>query len=253
LAIFTAYYDASGTEESGRPLVLAGLLSTERKWLRFEREWRELLTSFGVPYLHMKEYAVSQGPFRMWKGDEERRAAFLSQAIKIIKRRINLGFASYVLPEDYRAVDRLYDLRTLPDHLYAVVAVSAVSPIMDWIRQRHPGCPLLHVFEEGDRGQKVFLANLPAEIAPITSVRPAKDPLTGEWFTPFQAADLAAYELRRAIEQNLEGKPTRRKAFLELGRMLPTKLTHLNQQGLIEVCKREPILFPPRTNNAPSV
>jgi hypothetical protein len=246
LAAFTIYYDASGTELTGRPLVLAGLLSTELKWRRFEREWREFLASYSVPYLHMKEYAFSRGPFATWKGDEEKRAAFLREGIKVIKRRIHMTFVSHVMPEDYQEVDKLYDLRTLPEHLFSVVSIGAVNRVTDWVKGRHPGCPLHHVFEAGDAGLGVFFRHAPGDLSPSMSILPARDPLTGDWFTPFQAADLVAYEFRLAIEHKLAGKTQPRKAFHELVKMLPTGAIYLDRKGLIEVCKRQPEMFPPR-------
>ena len=66
MAMYSCYYDASSSQDTAtKPLVVVGLLSTMKKWLKGDKEWEGVLFDFGVPYLHMKEFAHSRGPFRV--------------------------------------------------------------------------------------------------------------------------------------------------------------------------------------------
>lgn len=255
LAVFTVYYDASGSESTNRPLVLAGLLSTERKWIKFEHDWQAFLAKHGVPYLHMKEFAHSRGPFSDWKGQEAKRKGFLREAIQVIKRRVHMTFESHAFPDDYRAVDKLYDLKSLPDHLYSVVSIGAADRINAWVRRQHPGCRVHHVFESGDMGQGLFFRHVSAELAASMTTLPKIDAISGQWFAPFQAADLVAYEFRLAAEKYLAagGSAPARGVLKEIVQHLPAGSIFMNQEILIALCKRHPVLFPPRATDADSV
>lgn len=104
--IFTTYCDASGQQdEKTDAIAVLGLVVRVTRWQRFEREWQGVLDDYRVPYFHMREYAHSRGPFASWKGDEERRAAFCGQLIKVTKRAINKLFACGVWLADYHEVD----------------------------------------------------------------------------------------------------------------------------------------------------
>jgi len=43
ISMFTAYFDASGSPDEGKALVVAGYVSTGEQWLEFDREWQSLL------------------------------------------------------------------------------------------------------------------------------------------------------------------------------------------------------------------
>ena len=63
--MLVAYFDESGANDT--PVVtMAGYMADERHWKRFEREWAKGLKEYGAKYLHMKEYAQSNGEFKGW-------------------------------------------------------------------------------------------------------------------------------------------------------------------------------------------
>jgi hypothetical protein len=101
MAILTAYFDASGSPDEGRALVVAGYVSTVEQWREFDREWRSLLVREKVSQFHMRDFAHSLREFAEWKGDEPRRKRFLERLIGIIKRRVHKSIANAVLLEPY--------------------------------------------------------------------------------------------------------------------------------------------------------
>jgi hypothetical protein len=114
MAVYTVYYDASGTDRNlSRPLVVAGLLSTELSWRRFERAWERVLKEFKVPYSHMREFAhsVEGSPFEPWKDNEEKRKAFLVALVKVL-RHVKLARLTHVVPKDFDLVNQEFDLTT---------------------------------------------------------------------------------------------------------------------------------------------
>ena len=77
LMAFIAYLDCSGdgTDASATVVSVGGYVAHESQWAEFERRWSEALKSARVDSLHMKEFAHSVGPFKDWKGEDEKRAA----------------------------------------------------------------------------------------------------------------------------------------------------------------------------------
>jgi hypothetical protein len=55
-------------------------MSTERKWLRLDKEWRKVLAEFQVPYFHMNELSPRlKGPYKLWPS--ARRDAFIRKLV----------------------------------------------------------------------------------------------------------------------------------------------------------------------------
>src|ERR1051326_105779 len=50
-----AYADESGTHGDSKVVIIAGWLSTYKKWLTFSRQWQHALNEKHAPYLHMKD------------------------------------------------------------------------------------------------------------------------------------------------------------------------------------------------------
>src|SRR6185312_10604075 len=114
VALFHAYYDASGTEhQPGSLLAVAGVVASVEQWEAIERDWRTVLTECGVPHLHMNEFAHSTGAFAQgWKRNEPKRAAFLARLIGALRSRIEYATVFDVLPADFDEVDKEYRLTT---------------------------------------------------------------------------------------------------------------------------------------------
>jgi len=251
---FAAYYDASGSQSDDGLLVVAGLVSTENKWIRFEREWDAVLSRFGVPYFHMKEFAPSTGPFAKWKNStaHEERRGFLAALVKTIKHGIHKSFVTALMLDDFAQVNRQFKLREWYGGAYSCCASSCLAKIERWKAKDHRQDRILHIFEKGDCGQGQFLKF--SRLAGISPCSKEKiDPATKRWFGPFQACDLLAWEYRRRIGASMvngefmfETAVPSRASFAAITRTLPYDAGIQRRAGLLSDCHKYPERFPPR-------
>jgi hypothetical protein len=110
MAMFTAYFDASGSPDQTEVLTVAGFIAPVEQWLFFEKDWKEVLARYGVSSLHMKEFAHSRGEFCSWKDDKIKRQSFLSLLIATIRSRVHHSFVASIYLPDYRSNDEKYCL-----------------------------------------------------------------------------------------------------------------------------------------------
>ena len=220
MTMWTAYYDASGDDSDvEQPLVAVGVVSSVADWLEFEREWDTVLRRHGAPYLHMSDLAHWKKPYATWKEyGEAKRRPFLEDLIGVIERRVAKIFVDRIIPRHFKTVnDRFVFDAEYWQSPYGLIMLQCTSAIEVWVAREHPGSPLHHVVEKGDGGQNV-INDIASDAGTPLTVIPKKDP-SGNWFMPFQASDLVAYEHRKAIRERLE--PTERGfrgAFRELFR-----------------------------------
>ena len=62
--MYTVYGDASGSESREKATVVACFMNLANNWVDFDERWRKMLKEYEVPYLHMREFAHSVGPFK---------------------------------------------------------------------------------------------------------------------------------------------------------------------------------------------
>ena len=93
--MFHSYGDTSGTQSSpdGKTLVSVGVVATDTRWERFDGRWMAMMREFGVTELHMRDFAHSTGQYKLWKGDEPKRAEFLRRLTALAKGAITPVFA----------------------------------------------------------------------------------------------------------------------------------------------------------------
>src|SRR2546422_1547727 len=217
MAMYTCYYDASSAQDSAtKPLVVVGLLSTMKKWLKCENEWDAVLGEFELPYLHMKEFAHSVGPFAALKNDLDKRAEFLAGLIGVLKRRVNIIFQYRLVPEVFHKFDHEYTLREALGNPYAFTTMATIRLANEWFESHYPNDQIEHVVEKGDIGQAQLLAQF-AGLPYAPTLKPKIEPKTQRHLVPFQAVDLLAYEAYLNINRHLEGKKqVLRKSLAEL-------------------------------------
>jgi len=197
---FSAYFDESGTKVDTVAVVIAGFIASAEQWIAFERDWKHILSMFGVSSLHMKHFAHSVGEYSSWKGDENRRKDFLSRLIAITKIRAQHSFAIAVLMEDYWKVNAKYKLHEVITP-YTLAARTCVGKVSDWaktwnVNEEH----IDFFFEDGseDKGDLIRRMKRDGKKAPVF--------LTKEQSVIIQAADMLAYEHLLANKHFLMGK-----------------------------------------------
>jgi hypothetical protein len=207
---YTLYGDAGGGRDHGF-IVVSGYLSTFGRWCSFVAAWQYTLACFNAPYFHMKEFSQSKGPFASWKGEEPRRARFLGALAEIIHANVELSLACIVEFKTFEKVNQRYALAEAVGVPYSYAARGCVSHSHQYLRKKNIGVlpEINYVFEDGDEGRgeltRVLLKDgYNAPIFRPSRDRTAKDGTPVRGFVQLQAADFAAYEIRKAFRDNPE-------------------------------------------------
>ncbi len=192
VAMFTAYFDASGHSDNTDVLAVAGFIAHASQWTLFEKRWKKVLLKFGVSSLHMKDFAHSTGEYKAWKGVETKRRAFLSALISVIQKTARHSFASSLYLPDYRAIDSAHSIRAVRTPL-AIVGNTVLQNARNWTIESGLNVnDILFVFEDGDADKGNFLNSANNDLG----ITPQFMPKTQS--AAFQAADLLAYEHLKA-------------------------------------------------------
>src|SRR5947209_11841158 len=96
-----AYVDESGTHDSSRHYVMAGYISIDGEWGRFDEEWLGVLSNYGLNEFHMVDFKSrfrkSKSKYHHINKDDGER--LLDQLTDVIKSRVMIGVCG-VLPMD---------------------------------------------------------------------------------------------------------------------------------------------------------
>lgn len=223
---YGAYFDASDDPAGNRDreTVVAGYVSTVEEWAQFEVGWKLTLAKFDVPYFHMREFAARQGVFKdhRWKS-EAYKTLFLSDLIHVIKGWTVASVACRMKQSIFDKFNAMYELdkRFNP---YTICGRDCAAQVRKFIREQcNPALPVAYVFEAGDQGRGLLMAEMEASGLPLPIFkrpRPTNSDLDKE--DPFpvqlQACDFAAWELRRGIKDTIRGN-TLRTSLRQLAQM----------------------------------
>jgi len=207
--MFTAYFDASGSENDSRTpyLVVAGYLSTAEKWTVFSDLWTKRLQKDGLTYFRMSEYAHSIKEFEGWRPDEDRRRRLLNDLIGLVKSYVVGMFGCVVKISAMQAMTNEARDRF---HLtaYVLAGRNCAGEVAKWIHEsaqggEAPPCEL--IYEDGDTGQSALTKRLTEDEYPF-SFKPKRDTmrksgLIEPGFVPLQAADILAYEIAAGVRR----------------------------------------------------
>lgn len=217
----TAAYDVCGSISSPeQPLVGVGLVATQEGWDRFETEWRSVLQRYGVDYFHATDYAHSVGEYVAWKGDEMKRAAFLRDLVAVIASAVAFGVYSRLVPETWNMSNDSYDLEDEGrGNPYTLSVFRCVYAVEQRIREEFEPSGLVervvHLIERGDRGQgplEAVMRRTSSRAAGQIVLMSKRNTWNGDWFHPFSACDLVAYEVSLDWRRELarDARPERR-------------------------------------------
>jgi hypothetical protein len=215
-AMFTAYFDEAGGDDLGFMFV-AGYVASVEAWERFEVDWKLFLAKEHIPYLHMKEFSQSKGPFADWKDNESKRARFIGTAAEIINSHARRVFISVVSCKEFAEVNAMYALDQRFSSPYALAGRSCIAMADNWAR--NPKTRMLdieYVFEDGAPDKSGLVSSvealppfLPAPIfKPGRDEKPSKNwPKGKKGVVQLQAADYIAYEARKVAFNLVKGRP----------------------------------------------
>jgi hypothetical protein len=198
--MFETYCDEAGGLDHGFIAVCGWLASVER-WRQFEIDWKAMLATYDVPYLHMKEFAHFKGPFEKFLSvDAGPRTNFMKEATRIIRESVEFGFVCVVNYEDFRKVNAQYHLKEHLRSPYALAGRFCIARSNLWVKQQgHSLRDVAYVFEDGgpDIGGLVEVTKQAG--IQIPTFNPSRDTEIQAGMVQLQAADFLAYEMRKAV------------------------------------------------------
>ena len=203
LAMFTAYFDASGDSHSQIALAVAGFVSHAEAWIEWEKEWLSRLRQDGLEYFHRKDLYG----WERWK-----RERLIDDLSAIIKTHVSSKAGVVVINSDLQAQLSVKARKKWRVDAYSLAARTIAKEMRIWASGWGGKCPEL-VFEEGDNGKGDLTYLLENDGYPSPIFKPKKSyvhrksGLFMQAAAPLQAADLLAYELfykARAIRQSKE-------------------------------------------------
>src|SRR5438477_9690654 len=103
VAVFSIYFDDSGTSPANSIAVAAGWIASAPAWILFEREWKKVrsIVSDKFECMHTSEFVDGRGSnneFKDWSLDKKQRVA--ARLRQIIKKHALKGFALGVVKKD---------------------------------------------------------------------------------------------------------------------------------------------------------
>jgi len=226
LAMFTACFDASGTQHDQQFLVVAGFVSSADVWMNFDRAWKDRLSLDGLSHFHMVDFEHSQGEFKKgWRNNEPRRKKLKEDLMEIIRRHAFRKFGNVI---EIKTLEKALPKNKLEEYYlnaYALGSMTCVAQVIRWCKmERIPFERVEFVFEEGDTGQDILRKRFKHdfEILPMFKGKKDKDTPNGRilGFTPIQAADWFAYEVFRGCKEMNDRKNDPRWALVEFCNIL---------------------------------
>jgi hypothetical protein len=123
---YAAYFDASGHPQDPKhtALLVAGFVSTTKKWQRFDSEWGEILNDQGIKCFHMTDFASSGGEFSAWRNQTDRRRIFIQALLACIKRNVNKSFRATVALPDFKEANNSFMLSECIGQPFAICSLQ---------------------------------------------------------------------------------------------------------------------------------
>jgi hypothetical protein len=218
--MLTAYFDDSGTSPSNHVAAVAGYVGSVAQWERFNIEWKQLLSEFGVKAMHRSALESSKGEFFGWTS--AKKIEFIVRAQKIIKKRTYLPVGSAVIKADFDEVIPKRMREHAGGH-FGWCVTETLALANRWAQNRKHADPIDWVFEAGTKGQpKVneMFNRLYAIPEARKRLRINSWSFRDKSLLPLQAADVVAYETYKFVQNQVvdSGKfPVRLSAIDLLG------------------------------------
>ena len=232
MGMFTTYFDASGQPDQP-VLFVSGFISSETKWLRFEKEWGKLLHDYGIksPF-HTTNYVATRGQdYEVFRGDDALKDEFEERAILIIKRNTRKPFSYGLLLDEVKPIFARYEVpKEYTDSPYAFCGMVTAREMVRWTKEKLSGEDKIEVvFEDGDDDASVLFDLFKKTFGCRPSFRTKKD------HPQFQAADILAWRHRRLVMDRLvRRKDPDREAFGILFKHIPQDRCVFLRAGTIE-------------------
>ena len=206
IAMFTAYFDDSGTDGNSEIAVAACYISTKRGWDEFVQAWDYARSEEEFAAFHMAHFVAprAQGhkPFCDW--DNTKKDHVYSRLAKIVNENKWIGIASAVPKKVWdRTPERIRQHYGREHYTFAVR--MCLMRILDWREKCLISLPIRYVFD-----WEMSTAQKRKEISIIFDILGRNEPMAQKFgvepggysfehkeeFKPLQAADILAWQMR---------------------------------------------------------
>jgi hypothetical protein len=248
MAMFTAYFDASGNARQQPYVIVAGYIANFGQWSAFDEVWRNThrLFSVDLPF-HMADFAAacSQPNYKYQKNarqdyieiakDSTRSAEFVRILSQLVATTVHCGISCIVGMDVYEQVSSVLDLReVLPP--YALGARMCLERVRQWAEYFDIEDPVECIFESGDFEQGKFTQLMIDEGQDVPIYKKKID------FPGLQAADQYAWEQYHAlVDRDRHQQFQVREVFNFILRAIPKRHTSPSTPFLIRLCERKGI------------
>lgn len=252
MALFSAYFDASGSPVDQSFVIVSGYLANFLQWQLMESSWKDIHKQYGVdlPFHAADFMAATTNPqyksqtnarkdYVALAGDPKKAEDFFHNICLLETTFVSCAITSIVPMDVYNSVSSLLDLRQVVPP-YALAARSCIELVRDWEKKFDVPEPVECIFEEGDFEQGKFTDLMVDEGMPIPIYKKKAD------FAGLQGADHYAWERSFSQKKNaLDNPPPPRLPFLMLVGAIPKLHLLSTTAHLINVCHLKKI--DPRT------
>jgi hypothetical protein len=232
----TAYFDGSRTDKPNPPpwvMAVGGFISSEGRWLWFEKRWSKLLAHFGLRYFQMREFTTFTGQFEGWREREPDRQEFIRRATNLIARTAWQSFAAAVLIDDWDFCNEGYALNENGLYPYPLCGLACIEHVQIWCQNRKRPYPLeqvIYVFEKDDPNQDDLRKNARTDFGiEIQTPKALPDDPNVRPLGALQAADFAVWHYRNVVrKQEADELNDYREDFKLLFSRVPTYPHHVH-------------------------
>lgn len=168
MAMFTAFFDASGDGVREPFVIVSGYIANFVQWHLFETTWKSVHDKYGVsPPFHAadlvaamtnpayKKQTNARQDYVLLATEPEKATQFIREISLAEASLVNCAVTSIVRMSTYEQVSSLLDLRKMVPP-YALAARSCIELVRKWEGEFQIPEPVECIFEEGDFEQGKF-------------------------------------------------------------------------------------------------
>jgi hypothetical protein len=215
--MIAGYFDESGTSLNNQSIGVAGYFGSCSQWEKFNVEWEEMLSEFGLTEFHRTDIESRHNYVPGWTTAD--RDSVVKRAHKIIKEFTYIGVGNAVVKADFEEVFPPI-LKEFYGGAYGYCAFLCVARAKAWHDNIKSKDAIAWVFEAGAKGAnqfKILMKTLYADPEMRQAFRIGGWSFFGKDILPLQAADTIAYELFKFVEGHIiENRGKLRKSFQDL-------------------------------------
>jgi hypothetical protein len=213
IAMFSAYFDDSGTDGNSDIAIAACYVSTKRGWDEFVEAWDRARWEEGFEAFHMAHFVAKRdqghNPFCDW--DNAKKDHVYARLARIINENKRIGISVAIPKQLWDQSSEWIKQRYGREH-YTFAVRMCMMHIREWRERSMISLPIRYVFDwemnntpkrnEITKLLDVIAAPHNAEVAQMLGVEPRGYSFEHkEEFKPLQAADILAWQMRSHMRQ----------------------------------------------------